>query len=203
MVRFINSEVETQGLTPMKHTKLIVLLAGSTLMLAGTVAQAQPMGGRGHHGERGGAGHALMVLRAADANGDNQITRAEVDALQAEMFDWMDRNSDGFLDQADASPMRARLRAVHAAERAERGEDEGERRWRRRGSRDGEGHGGRHGGMMRADADEDGRISRAEFLDRENRLFDHLDADENGVVTPAELDAAVEQRQTRRMWWRN
>jgi hypothetical protein len=181
----------------MKHSKLIVLLAGSTLMLAGTVAEAQSFGGGrgGHHGaHRGGAGHALMMLRAADANGDNSITRAEVDALQAEMFDWMDRNGDGFLDEADQSPMRARLRAIHA----EDGEDGEGRRWRRH-------RGGPDGGRdhMRADANEDGRISRAEFLGRENRIFNRLDSDESGVVTPEELDAAAERRQDRRFWWRD
>ena len=56
---------------------------------------------------------------------------------------------------------------------------------------------------MRADADEDGRVSRAEFLDRETRMFDRLDADENGTITPEELDAAAERRQDRRFWWRD
>lgn len=193
----------------MKHSKLIILLAGSSLMLAGTAAQAQGPHG-GHHGDRGrgGPGHAMMLLRAADANGDNSITAAEVDALQAEMFDWMDRNADGFLDEADENPMRARMRAIREADRAERSDDAPrEGRWHR-GGRDG-GRGG-HDGMpphLRADANEDGRVSRAEFLERDNTLFNRLDADENGVVTPDELDAAVEQRrerrEDRRRWWRN
>lgn len=183
----------------MKHSKMIVLLAGSTLMLAGAVAEAAGPGGRGHHGGRGGPGghgHAMMMLRAADANGDNAITQAEIDALQAEMFDWMDRNGDGYLDDADQSPVHARLRELREEDRAERGDGEG-RRWGRRGGRDG---GPRH---LRADADEDGRVSRAEFLERETRMFDRLDADENRVVTPEELDAAVERRQDRGFWWRD
>ena len=193
----------------MKHSKLLILLAGSTLMLAGTAAQAQGPHG-GHHGDRGrgGPGHAMMMLRAADANGDNAITQAEVDALQAEMFDWMDRNSDGFLDEADESPMRARMQAIREADRAERGDDDSRPgRW---GRGDREGRRGGRGGMpphLRADANEDGRVSRAEFLERENVLFNRLDADENGVVTPEELDAAVERhqerREERRRWWRN
>ena len=184
----------------MKHTNMIVLLAGSTLMLAGAAAEAAGPGGMGGHGggRDGGHGHAMMVLRAADANGDNSITRAEVDSLQAEMFAWMDRNSDGYLDEADQSPVHARMRAIRAEERAERAGDGEGRRWGRRG-------GGSEGGPrhMRADADEDGRISRAEFLERENRLFNRLDSDEDGVVTPAELDASVERRQDRRFWWRD
>ena len=189
----------------MKHSRMIVLLAGSTLMLAGAAAEAAGPGGRGHHGGRGGPGghgHAMMMLRAADANGDNTITQAEVDALQAEMFDWMDRNGDGYLDDADQSPVHARLRELRAQDRAARGGADGEgRRWGRRGGRHGgPGDGPRH---LRADADDDGRVSRAEFLDRETRMFDRLDADENGSVTPEELDAAVERRQDRGFWWRD
>ena len=54
----------------MKHSKMIVLLAGSTLMLAGAAAEAAGPGGRGHHGGRGGPGghgHAMMMLRARGA----------------------------------------------------------------------------------------------------------------------------------------
>lgn len=190
----------------MKHSKLIVLIAGTTLALAGAAADAaQPGGMRGHHGDRGDrggrGGEALMMLRAADANGDNSITQAEVDALQAEMFAWMDRNGDGYLDEADQSPIRARLREIREEERAERGdEDRRGPEGRRGGRRGGDGEGPRH---MRADADEDGRISRAEFLERENRLFERLDTDDNGVVTPEELDAAAERRQDRHFWWRD
>lgn len=185
----------------MKHSRLIVLLAGSTLMLAGAAAEAaQPGGMRGHHGSRGGPGghhgHAMMLLRAADADGDNTITRAEVDSLQAEMFDWMDRDGDGYLDDADQSPVHARLREIRQQARAERG-GAGEGRGRgRRGGRGGPNH-------LRADADGDGRVSRTEFLERETSMFDRLDADDNGMVTPEELDDAAERRQDRRFWWRD
>lgn len=188
----------------MKSLKLIVLMSTSCLMLAGAAAQAQGPGGH-HRGERGGnpAMRAAMMLRAADANGDNSITRAEVDDLQGEMFAWMDRNGDGFLDQADQSPVRQRLRA---GREAEAGEDEGRERRGRRGMRGRGGRGGEGPGRQ-FDADEDGRISRAEFLGGENRLFGMLDTDEDGVITPDELDAASERRQERRedrrRWWRN
>jgi EF hand len=197
----------------MKTSKLIVLMGSTCLLLAGAAAQAQGPGGHHRGGDRhggpgaGGPERAMMMLRAADANGDNTITRAEVDGLQAEMFAWMDRNSDGYLDEADQSPVRQRLRARMQDDAAAAG-DEGEgRRWGRRGrGRGGEGpEGGPEGGMpgRQFDADEDGRISRAEFLGGENRLFAMLDADEDGEITPAELDAAAERRQDRRHWWRN
>ncbi|MGK0267361.1 MAG: hypothetical protein ACI82N_001614 [Maricaulis sp.] len=194
----------------MKNSFLITLLAGSAMMLAGTAAQAQP--GRGHDGHgpggRGGPGggmeHGMMMLRAADANGDNSITRAELDALQVEMFDWMDRNGDGYLDAADQSPMHQRMRAMHAAdpEAADRPEREG-RHGMRHGGGERRGPGGGEDGMRRADADGDNRVSRAEFLGMEHPGFAQLDQDSDGVVTPAELDAAADQRHDRRRWWRN
>ena len=196
----------------MKKSTLITLLAGSAMMLAGTAAQAQP--GRGHDGHdrsgpgRGGMEHGMM-LRAADANGDNSITRAEVDALQAEMFAWMDRNGDGYLDEADQSPMRQRMRAMHEADpdRADRPEGEGRREHRRGGGERGgpDGERGERGerGLRGADTDGDNRISRAEFLGVEHPGFARLDQNSDGVITPEELDASVEQLHDRRRWWRN
>lgn len=181
----------------MKKSTLITLLAGSAMMLAGTAAQAQP--GRGHDGNdrggpgRGGMEHGMM-LRAADANGDGSITQAEVNALQAEMFAWMDRTGDGYLDEADQSPMRQRMRAMHEADpdRAEGPEGEG-RREHRRGGGERRGPDGENG-MHRADADGDNRISRAEFLGMDHPRFAELDQDSDGVISPAELDAAADRR---------
>lgn len=193
----------------MRTSRFIVLMSSTCLLLAGAAAQAQGPGGQhrgGHGGGHGGsdqAHRAMMMLRVADANGDNTITRAEVDSLQADMFAWMDRNSDGYLDDADSSPVRQRLRALHEAA-AEDGEGRGPRRGRgRRGGPRGHGGPGGEGPGRHHDADEDGRISRAEFLGGENRLFGMLDADEDGAITPDELDAAAERRQDRRFWWRN
>lgn len=143
--------------------------------------------GRHHRGGRGGM-RALMALGAADANGDNQVTRAERDALRAEEFDFRDRNSDGYLDGQDASPTRRRF----AEMREEAGaEPEGRR-----------GRGGRGGRMAGMDADGDGRISRAEFARAPSPMFDALDADSDGVVTGAEIDAHLaERREAREGRW--
>ena len=202
----------------MKNSTLMTLMAGTAMLLAAGAANAQPMGGHhgrgGPEGHRGGPGggmeHGMMMLRAADANGDNSITRAEVDARQAEMFSWMDRNGDGFLDEADQSPVRRRMHAIFEADRAADGA-EGPDRERgghfrhHRGPEGGPegGPGGDEMDMHRADADEDNRISRAEFLGVEHPGFARLDGNSDGVITPAELDAAVEQGQSRHFWWRN
>jgi hypothetical protein len=208
----------------MKNSTLMTLMAGTAMLLAAGAANAQPMGGHhgrgGPDGHRGGPGggmeHGMMMLRAADADGDNSITRAEVDALQAEMFTWMDRTGDGYLDDADKSPVRRRMQAIIEAERAARGADgTGDQRGRGFRRQDGPaggpegrrrgpgGPGGDAMGMRGADADGDGRISRAEFLGAEHPGFARLDANSDGVITPDELDAAVDQRHSRRFWWRN
>lgn len=178
----------------MNKRHLLTALAGSSLLLVATAAEAQPRGRGGPQGDRGPQ-HASMMLLAADANGDRSVTRAEVDDLQAEMFEYMDRNGDGYLDQADQSPVRQRLRAHHEARMEERG---GEGHRGRRGRR-----GGEESRMRAADTDGDERLSRAEFLAMDHPLFDHLDADGNDVISPDELDAAVERRENRGRWWRD
>ena len=175
---------------------LSLLTAVAAVALTASAAYAQPgQGPRGHGGPggpggQGGAHQAMMTLRAADANSDGTITSGEVEALQAEMFAYMDRNGDGYLDQADASPVRQRLRAAAEAEG-----DEG-----RQGRQGRRGH--RRGPEQQVDADQDGRVSYAEFMGRESRLFTHLDGNGDGQITPDELDAAVERRENRGRWWR-
>lgn len=167
-------------------TILFTTAAACVLILSGVAAaQPGPGGPRGEGPGRGGPGMAIMMLGAADYDGDNTVTRTEVERLQGEEFDFRDRNGDGFLDIADASPTRQRLHAMH-------GEDGGPRPARR--------------AMARLDSDEDGRISRAEFVGREGRLFERLDANDDDAVSAEELDAALEARQSRRearRWWRD
>jgi hypothetical protein len=178
----------------MKKLHLLTTLAATSLMLAGAAAEAQPRERGDRHDDR--RRQASMSLMAADANGDRSVTRDEVNALQAEMFEWMDRNSDGYLDQADQSPMRQRLRAHHESRMEAH---DGEPRRRRSGGGDDD-----HEGRMRAaDTNGDERLSEAEFMAMDHPIFDHLDADDNDVISPDELDAAVDRRQNRGRWWRD
>jgi hypothetical protein len=157
--------------------------AGAAALLLATPGQAQGRMGRGGDGASMGR-LGMAVLRAADANGDRSIDRAEFDAIASEEFAWRDRNGDGALDASDTSPIAQRLAAQRAAASAD---DDEPRRTRR---------------ARRADADEDGRITAAEFMSVQARLFERLDADANGVVTPAELDAQADARRNRGRWWR-
>jgi len=160
---------------------------------------------RGHGHGRHGGGHqrgamALHMLHAADANGDRSVTRAEVADLQNEMFDWLDRNADGVLNAEDRSPMARRmaaLRAEHHADDADADDaGDGERRGRR-GRR-----GRHHGGWAHLDQNDDDAVSREEFTSRQTQMFDELDADSDGVITPDEIDARMEERQRDHQWWR-
>lgn len=175
--------------------KTIAFTAIASVMVLAGVAEAQA-GPRGDHGDRQRGARVLMMLGAADYDGNNTVTRAEVERLQREEFAFRDRNGDGFLDQADASPARQRLHAM----RPDAGEA-GERRSGRHGRRE---------RIEQIDADGDGRISRAEFLGRELGVFERLDANGDDAISPDEIDAALEARQARRgehrqarQWWRN
>jgi hypothetical protein len=103
-------------------TVLFTTAAACVLIISGVAAaQPGPGGPRGEGPGRGGPGMAIMMLGAADYNGDNTVTRAEVEQLRSEEFAWRDRNGDGFLDREDASPTRQRLAEM-------RGDDERPRR---------------------------------------------------------------------------
>ena len=190
--------------------KRLLSAAAAMIVLGSGAALAQPMGrhdqggGHGQH-ERGQGGmRGLHMLAAADANGDNTVTRAELEQLQTAEFAFRDRNGDGFLDQADASPMRQRMMALRQERREARQDEDGDRAARRE-ERRGEGRRGQRRGF---DTDEDGRVSAAEFTARGAEMFARLDANSDGSVTPDELDAHMQDRAERREerrtpWWRD
>ncbi len=167
----------------MKTILMMTATAGALIVAGVAEAQQGPRGGQG--GPARGA-MAVMMLGAADLNGDNTVTRAEVEQLRRDEFAWRDRNGDGYLDQADMSPTAQRM--------AEMRGDEGERPRRSRR------------GPGRLDANEDQRVSMEEFLAGQGRLFERLDTNGDDAISPDELDAAVEARQSRRLqrfWWRD
>lgn len=97
------------------------------------------------------------MLFGADANNDGVVTRQEFDAGRDAMFARMDANSDGALARGEG------------------------REGRHHGRR-----GGGHGGMQGADANNDGNITRDEFLARPVAMFDRMDANDDGVISTAE-----------------
>jgi Ca2+-binding EF-hand superfamily protein len=92
-----------------------------------------------------------------DANGDGAVTREELDAARAVMFARLDANSDGAVTRGE-------MRVGHHGGR-EHGRGEGRSR----------------------DANNDGSVTREEFLAGPNAMFDTLDANDDGVLSTAEM----------------
>jgi Ca2+-binding EF-hand superfamily protein len=178
-------------------------LAGSALggfIIAGSVALAAT------------AGHGPMRFDA-DANKDGNLTKAELTAALDKRFAQLDSNNDGRItkEERDAAHQarfeqhfkamdtdgngqisQAEMQAAHAARKEMRGAHRG---MRHGDGPHGEGHRGwRHGGfghgMARADANNDGVVTKAEFQARALERFAKADANNDGTVTKAEREAA-------------
>lgn len=108
-----------------------------------------------------GGGGPMERLRSLDLNQDGAITKAEARAGRETAFRALDANSDGFVTEAEKQARREEA----AKKRADRG-----------------------GGGN--DANGDGKISRAEFVDAPYRMFDRLDANNNDILDASELEMA-------------
>ncbi len=126
---------------------------------------------RAERGERGGRGHGRRggghMLTSADANSDGDITREEFLARPTAMFARMDADNNGVIS------------ASERPQRPERGE---------RGPR------GDRPERVSPDANNDGQLSRAEFVASGGSMFDRFDANNDGRVTREEMAAARPQR---------
>lgn len=122
---------------------------------------------------------AAEMFARMDANKDGKLDQADRSARQAERFARLDTDKDGKLSQQEFAVAQARREGM-AAGRKMAGE-------RRRGGA----AGGQQGMMARmADANQDGAISRDEFLAAQGKHFAMMDANKDGTVTPEERQAA-------------
>jgi hypothetical protein len=136
---------------PFNSILLTIILAAPSLLVA-TQAVAQS------------GGQMTMMLKRADSNGDGQVTWAEFTAVRADMFERMDRNSDGYVDSKD--------RPRQFGSQFDRA----------------------FGELLRLDADGDGRISGEELLQGRAPAFDAADADQDRVLNAKEIAAASPSR---------
>lgn len=102
------------------------------------------------------------VLRKADTNGDDVISKDEALAVRQRLFSRLDRNGDGTIDRDESE--RARDAIMARAEAAEA----------RLGN-----------AMRRLDTNGDGKVSADEFR-ADTSLFDLTDRNVDGKISPAE-----------------
>lgn len=123
---------------------------------------------RGHRGHRGGLAQAIRL----DTDGDGRISKAEAAGSKlAAGFDQADRNRDGYLVHRELRAAAEQRRNEHAATRRQ----------------------SREAKFTAADADRDGKLSRAEVethMPRLARAFAFLDEDRDGFLTRTELQPA-------------
>ncbi len=100
-----------------------------------------------------------QLLQRADANGDGDITRAELDRVRADMFARLDRNGDGSVDSTDRPP------------------------------RFGDRFDQAYGMLASLDTNGDQRISRTELTTGEAPAFTAGDTNRDSVLSRAEIAA--------------
>lgn len=105
----------------------------------------------------------LGQLRAADVNRDGKITKSELTSFRAANFTRIDRSGDDVLTESDIPAfLRGKGGPIDIAALT-----------------------------TQFDSNRDGKVSRDEFVNGPTSVFDRADANRDGTLTMAELDAAV------------
>ncbi|MFM6931658.1 MAG: EF-hand domain-containing protein [Novosphingobium sp.] len=177
--------------------KHLLILSAATLGLLGTAVVAQPMGPmadktvtRAEAEARAGEHFAK-----ADVNKDGKLDQADRAARQGEHFKKLDSDGNGSLSQAEFAAAHQGKGKGMGGEHAGMKHDGMEAGGKMAGMKHRMGGKmGGHGMMMRmADTDQDGAITRAEFVGAALKHFDMTDANKDGSVTPDERKAAMQK----------
>jgi Ca2+-binding EF-hand superfamily protein len=186
----------TYGEQKMKKVTLTALAVSIAVSGMGfsSAASAKPRGGQ--------QGPKMPSFEQLDTNGDGVITQAEIDAIGEVKFAESDTNGDGFLN---AGELKAQMQARGEARREGRGD--GEHKGANAGEVDTELKQSQMAERLdlsvkhmieRADENGDGKLSFDEARPpRSGKMFEHVDADENGQITLEEWEAAKAKRGNR------
>jgi Ca2+-binding EF-hand superfamily protein len=170
-----------------------LLLTTAFFALAGpALAQQAPMPGQPAPAPAPGQGQRQSPFERMDTNNDGVLTRDEVRAARTVAFTRLDINGDGFLVREEMAAARGMMRQAGGPNgMAEGGRPRGD-------------HGGGGNMLERADTNNDGNISRAEFdaagraaesLKEQSRgqrrtaMFARFDTNSDGVISAAEIAA--------------
>lgn len=169
--------------------KTLIITTALISFLASGIAFAQPNG-----------------MKAADADKDGNLTRAELSAHLDERFAKLDKNGDGSITKEERKEARADRKAARFAKldtdgngslSLEEFQAQSEKHHGKRGKKGGDYQGGHkkgagkhHGRRGNFDANKDGVIDKAEFQARAFKRFDRMDANNDDVVSAQERQAA-------------
>ena len=110
---------------------------------------------------------AVTEFKAMDTNGDGKVTREEHAAGARSMFQKMDANRDG---KVTASEMEAAHRAIAGSDAAPDSLSAADK-------------------IKAVDQDGDGVLTAAEHTSASRAMFDRMDANHDGMLTPEEMAA--------------
>ncbi|KAF0279333.1 EF-hand domain-containing protein [Spiribacter aquaticus] len=116
---------------------------------------------------------AERFLGVWDLNGDGTATLEELETMRGRVFNSFDRNGDGVLDASE-------YEAFDAAREGDVAGYEGEARELMERITDGM-------SLPASDANGDGRVQRAEFINGTEAWLDDLDRNDDGVITADDL----------------
>ncbi len=130
--------------------------------------EAMPGMGHDRGGMMGPMGGPVFDFATLDADKDGSVTKAEMDASRATRTAEIDADADGLLSADELAAMQIKAFTARATAMAANM-------------------------VTLMDTDKDGKLSAAELASRPGpeRMFDKIDANADGAVTQAEVDAAM------------
>ncbi len=128
------------------------------------------------------------MFERADANGDGFVSKQEFAATRDTMFQTIDANKDGILSQDELQKARETWRQKMGKAAPDQSQMQPGIQAQAQNDQPGQQPGKeRHGFMRRADTNQDGQISTAEFAAAGDKMFARLDDNGDGKIAKDEV----------------